>query len=408
LWTSLARRTARRLAPRRACVAAGAWLATIGVCASSPIVHAGAPVDGVKVQLSADHNRIEVIGLPPEVIAKLREATLDQDRWRQILSASVAGEGQSTAPMLGEHRVDGDLIVFAPRFPLRPGLKYRVVFDPAALPGESLDGNAGRIESIIALPARRTAPATTVAAVYPSGGELPENLLKFYVHFSAPMRRGDIYRRVRIVDAQGEVVPAAFLEIGEELWDRDGRRLTLLFDPGRIKRGLKPREDAGTPLVAGHVYVFVIDATCRDARGMPLVKAFRKEFRVTAPDAVQPDPKSWRVTAPLADSRQPLVVKFDEPLDHAMLQRVLRVRGPSGAFVVGDVAVDQGETHWSFRPAAPWQAGLHALVVDTTLEDRAGNSIGRPFEVDEFQQVERAVWTEQIELPFEVAASQTP
>ena len=43
----------------------------------------------------------------------------------------------------------------------------------------------------------------------------------------------------------GQAVADPFLELDEELWSTDGRRFTLLFDPGRIKRGLKPTGGGG-------------------------------------------------------------------------------------------------------------------------------------------------------------------
>ena len=62
-------------------------------------------------------------------------------------------------------------------------------------------------------------------------------------YFDAPMSRGEAYRHIHLVDAKtGREVEAPFLELGEELWDGDFRRFTLLCDPGRVKRGLKPRE----------------------------------------------------------------------------------------------------------------------------------------------------------------------
>ena len=41
-----------------------------------------------------------------------------------------------------------------------------------------------------------------------------------------------------------------------------------------------------------------------------------------------------------------------------------------------------------------WRAGPHLLLVDRALEDLAGNSVGRPFEVDVFGPVERRVTAE--------------
>src|SRR5207249_867063 len=51
----------------------------------------------------------------------------------------------------------------------------------------------------------------------------------------------------------------------------------------------------------------------------------------------------------------------------------------------------------SFRAADPVDE-----VIDTRLEDLAGNSVGRPFEVDVFRPVEREVKAEAVKLPFRV------
>ena len=58
---------------------------------------------------------------------------------------------------------------------------------------------------------------------------------------------------------------APFLELDEELWSPDGDSLHLVFDPGRIKRGLKPREEVGPVLEAGKSYSLVIDREWVDA-----------------------------------------------------------------------------------------------------------------------------------------------
>ena len=41
-------------------------------------------------------------------------------------------------------------------------------------------------------------------------------------------------------------------------------------------------------------------------------------------------------------------------------------------------------------------------MVDKRLEDLAGNSIARPFEVDEFHTVQSKVTSETVRLPFQV------
>src|SRR6185503_7799389 len=112
-----------------------------------------------------------------------------------------------------------------------------------------------------------------------------------------------------------------FLELDEELWDRQGRRLTLFIDPGRIKRGLKPREEVGPVFEEGKSYTLAVDREWLDAAGNPLQQAFRKEIHVGPADDKQPDPNTWHVDAPVRDTTDPVLVRFPEPLDHAMLHR---------------------------------------------------------------------------------------
>jgi len=310
-----------------------------------------------------EHGRFRVAGAPPADFSVRVDGAVD--------------------PILGEGKVVDGAFVFEPRFPLRPGLEYVA--------------RADGVETRFRIPAPPAGPATSVSGVFPGGDALPENLLRFYVHFSAPMSRGEVYRRVRLLREDGRPVDLPFLELPEELWNLEGTRVTLLFDPGRIKHGLKPREDSGPALEAGRRYVLVVDPAWPDAAGRALTAEFRKPFAVVAADETQPDPKTWTIRAPRAGSVEPLVVEFPEPLDSAMLQRCLAVPG-----VAGRVAVGPGETRWSLTPAAAWREGAHELKVDADLEDRAGNSIARPFEVDVFQKIDPAVVPRILKLPFEV------
>ena len=76
------------------------------------------------------------------------------------------------------------------------------------------------------------------------------------------------------------------------------------------------------------------------------------------------------------------MIRFDRPLDHALLQRCLTVVDHDGRTVVGAASVPAGERSWTFTPAEPWPPVEHRLVVDTTLEDLAGNSVARVFDRD--------------------------
>lgn len=296
--------------------------------------------------------------------------------------------------VIGRYEIDAEKgqLTFQPRFPWEPGVRYMAVV-------RQPDGASLRKE--FGLPAIDPGPPTTsVTRVSPGRDVLPENLLRFYIEFSAPMGRGEAYEHVHLLDERGRALDLPFLELGEELWDPRGTRFTLLFDPGRIKTGVKPREDLGPVLIAGKSYTLVVDAGWHDAAGRPLTSEFRKTFRVTSPDMTSPDPKAWSLNHPADMTRAPLVVRFPEPLDRAMLGRVVVVADAAGKAVPGVVAIGEQENSWSFVPELPWRAGTYQLLVDRALEDNAGNSVARPFEVDVFERIERRSTPETIAIPF--------
>lgn len=345
---------------------------------------------------------IEVAGLSPEELKALARLEQTLEQWQTLFAVYVERKNQRERQpaMLGAYRVEKDVLRFEPRFPLVRGVSYRAVFHPAKLPGHA-GSTEQAIEKVLLLPKVKPAAPTVVAHVYPSKDELPENQLKFYLHFSAPMSRGEAYEHIRLLRSDGKADERAFLELPQELWDRDGKRFTLLIDPGRIKRGLKPREDLGPVLEAGKRYTLVIDRAWQDAEGNPLKETYRKTFRVLPPDETQPDPKTWKLTAPAAGTTTPLVMTSPKTLDHALLHRMVWIRDERGEKVPGTIDVTRQETCWRFTPARPWKAGNFHLVADTRLEDLAGNSIGRPFEVDELRPIERERKIETVQVPFE-------
>lgn len=273
--------------------------------------------------------------------------------------------------MLGTATKDGRDLVFVPRFPFEPGREYRV-----EVSGEP------RVTKLIRIPDVARVASTSVQAIYPTRNQLPANQLKLYFEFSAPMSRSDAYRHIRLFDESGKEVEHAFLELGEELWDARQTRFTLLFDPGRIKRDLVPNLDDGTPLQAGRRYELRVDAKWLDANGVPLKNDATKQFAVVAADRSEPDPTKWTIHAPTSNSRNPLIIDFAEPMDYGLLLHTLAVKSASGNSLKGTIAVEREEQRWLFTPQEAWTSGNYTLAVDGTLEDLAGNRIGRLFEVD--------------------------
>jgi hypothetical protein len=330
-----------------------------------------------------------------EAIAKLDDASR-----ASMLQVFVADSGFDAPPMSGETTVTDGRLRFTPRYPLKPGMRYRARLRLSQLPGGNPE--APDVTAEFTLPAGDPRPKATIEHLYPTASRLPENQLKFYIHFSAPMSRGEAYSHVRLLGADGKEVEAPFLELGEELWDPAMQRFTLLFDPGRIKRGLKPREEVGPVLEEGQRYTLVVDRQWHDATGQTLAGEARKSFEVAPPDNAPVDTQLWKIEPPAAGDRAALGVQFPEPLDHSMLERVVSVTDANGKKIAGSIAIGDDEKLWQFTPDEPWQAGDYRLVADTTLEDLAGNSIGRAFDVDVFAPVQKTIESETVELPFSV------
>ena len=232
------------------------------------------------------------------------------------------------------------------------------------------------------LPAARAEPTARVLAIYPSGDRLVRNQLKLYVQFSTSMSEGQAARHVRLVRADsGEAIESPFVA-EPELWDRERRRLTLLFDPGRLKRGLRSHEEAGYPLQEGVPVRVVVDEGFRDATGAPLRERFEQRYEVEGDLRARVDPRNWECRLPAAGTTDALRVRFDRPLDHALLQHALDVTDDAGRPVPGRPEIGAAERSWTFTPAAPWQAGEYRLAIDPRLEDLAGNSLARVFDRD--------------------------
>ena len=260
-------------------------------------------------------SRVDVSGVDPAMLSVLARAPIKQALWTSFFSVHVLSDAKPDAtdvpPVWGRYHADEKLIQFVPRFPPEPGVRYRAVFDPARLRSVVKELSPSLAIAEPKTPespltaelffTKRIESKTKITAIYPSGDQVPENLLRLYIHFSAPMSRGEAYRHLKLIDqGTSKAVHAPFLELEEELWSPDGKRFTLLIDPGRIKRGLKPREMFGPVLESGKTYRLVVDREWIDADGNPLVADFRRTFRAGPPDESLPDPKKWALNRPEA------------------------------------------------------------------------------------------------------------
>lgn len=298
-----------------------------------------------------------------------------------VLATQGSEPAPGTPPVVGKWRVVNDELEFTPAFAPSGGMRLLVRVDTAALAGR-VDG-APPLEAWFEVPLDRTERLVTqLLAIHPTADTLPENQLRWYLEFSAPMQPGEVLEHVHLVNDSGATVNDAFLMVADELWDPSGTRLTLLLDPGRVKRGIRTNLELGRPLQAGRRYTLRIDPEWRDAAGQPLGSRTEKRFAVVAADFAAPNPASWTLTEPQANTRAALVVRFGESLDHALARRLLAVYSQAGDPIAGEVTLAAADREWRFTPAAPWSAGAYQVRVSPELEDLAGNRPGRVFDRD--------------------------
>jgi len=303
------------------------------------------------------------------------------ERGQSVLRVQVAkAEGldnEDPPDMPGDYEILGDGIRFTPHFPFEPSVLFRAILD---LRATGLPGLAGVRTLEFSLPREARAAGTTVSQVFPSGDILPENLLRFYVRFSNPMRRDWAEDHIALLGPDGRPVPDVLYRAPIELWDRSMTCLTVLLDPGRLKRGVGPNRMLGAPLEAGQRYTLAIASGMVDACGQPLQKDFKKPFCVSKAVRQPIAMGEWTIAPPTLEGCDPLELIFPRPLDWAELYHGIAVASPTGLPISGRIDIDMGETRWRFTPDTPWLAGAHSIHVAPGLEDICGNTPYAPFD----------------------------
>lgn len=246
--------------------------------------------------------------------------------------------------------------------------------------------------SLLVATSTTTLIAKPSVQIFPSGPTVPENLLRIELRFSTPLRVPLSTEHVKLTDASGVEIKNAFLDL--LLPGADGKSVTILLHPGRVKSGVRANLALGRALHAGDTVVLTLTHPA-------VAKPVRKTWQVTAFDAEPPQPARWTLAAPPPGSRTPLVLHLDMPIGSSA-EALIAIRGPNGERVIGKGSLESGETVWRFVPTRTWRAGSYAVVTHPGLEDPAGNRPCAPFEV----RAGSAVGDEQGTIrPFEIFAT---
>lgn len=293
---------------------------------------------------------------------------IPDDSISELLSIHLIKEGDRPA-VLGDFQLSKNQIVFTPLIPLTRGLNYEVLLRNNSL-------------GIVQIPIAETDVKPEVLAVFPGQDTLPENLLKIYIKFSAPMQEDQAMQHLSLIRNESDTISSAFLPLQQELWNKERTILTVWLHPGRIKRELQPNKNLGSPLQSGGFYRIIISPEWKDINGAPLKQSFIKKFIVASRDSLSPDCKNWTIFQPVAGNKTALEIKFDEPLVYTLIQESIEIFDQEKKSIAGKLTVLPDETGVSFTPTFDWKKGEYQIRIHSRLEDLAGNNLNRPFDQD--------------------------
>jgi hypothetical protein len=271
---------------------------------------------------------------------------------------------ESDIPLMGKVEHRADQLIFTPALPFTAGTHYSATWESTSglrLLQFQMQPHTGKQPTVSLQPHTK----------------LPANALKCYLHFSQPMEQGVFLDRITLLNPAGTPIAGPFRET--ELWSPDGQRLTLWFHPGRQKTGVNLNTDEGPVLLPNQRYTLVVANTWRSTQGIPLGQDQCFTFDTAASDHKLPDPQRWTITTAPAGSMSPIVLRFDEPMDPAMVPSAIRLLKDSQAI---DTDSSSDTHHWQAKPKTPWSTGSYQILVTPDLEDLAGNAPHKPFEVD--------------------------
>ena len=270
-------------------------------------------------------------------------------------------------PLLGSSQKEGDTLRFRPTLPFQPGNKYLAVIN-------AVDTTIFRVRF-------PDEPPPRVINLYPETAMLPENVLKLYLEFSQPMNANAPYQYIKVLDQNGKgLSPYPILTLQPALWNEDNTILTLWMDPGRIKKDLMRNQVLGKPLKSGQNIRLVVSADWQSQMGMPLSETYQRTYNIGPAATERLNSGTWKVIAPRKGTLSPLIIRFNEILDHQLLQECFSTPLP-GTFKVG-----KGDQSIEFVPETPWVTGNYPVRVESRLEDLAGNNLNRPFDRDVYTQ----------------------
>jgi hypothetical protein len=105
---------------------------------------------------------------------------------------------------------------------------------------------------------------------------------------------------------------------------------------------------------------------------------------------------------PEPGSKDAITIHIDQSLDFSLLSSALSIADNDNKSIAGIWSIGNEEKSIRFTPEANWAAGQYFLLVETRLEDLAGNNINRPFDLDTKNNKEAIGKDEVVSIGFDI------
>lgn len=341
---------------------------------------------------SENYGTITTRLVPEEIVRLIEKENFRFSEWSSFFYVQAA---PGSPAILGSYSIADNHLSFKPKFLPDPKVQYYVTFSYPklnALLDENIMEEAEFTDIASFDPPETTQPE--VISFIPKLEEVPANLLRFYVYFSAPMSLQNPYDFITIIDKSGKELVDPFVIIPEGLWNINHTRLTLLLHPGRVKEGVGPNMALGDVLKVGNSYTLKISKEWKGASGEPLKSSFTQTINATNPLERAMNINSWALRAERKNIGV-LHVVTDHPLDQPLAKRMLFIRGENDRILPSRVEFDSPE---KFRLL--WQlddSEKLEMLIDPRLEDVCGNT---PHYAFDLEGTERTPSKEELKLEF--------
>lgn len=317
----------------------------------------------------------------------IQEENLPSDVALKVFKGKItASEIPSKGSIIGKIEKSKSIVTFTPFVPFNLDQNYTLVYRDKI--------------SYFKIPIASDYQHLTIQSIFPSKTTLPANILKWYIQFSQPVNRANIYDHIHFYDANGTKIPRAILPLENALLNEAGTLLTIWIEPGRQKRGLGPNEKLGSVFEVGQQYSLVISKNLRDKNGLKMPQDLIHHFSTIENDRISPNAKKWKIESPKVNSQNTLQINFQESIDYGSALHAFKIINSTGEEISGHWSWTDFESTLLFTPKNDWAPDTYQIIVLTSIEDLAGNNLNRLFDGAVRRKNENSKF--EVKLAFEV------